>query len=365
MNARPQANLNELSSERFEALTGRYSGLRMAVLGDFCLDRYLDIDPTKAELSIETGLPVHNVVGVRALPGAAGTILNNLVALGVGILRPIGFCGMDGEGFELRRALGVLPGVRMDSFVETADRRTFTYCKPLIIAKDEVPTEMNRLDTKNWTPTPRALEDRIIGKIEALSGEIDAMIVLDQVDHPETGVVTQTVLEAVGRLTRRQPALWIMADSRRGLRGFPEVCFKMNRLELGKLMGASAAGGLGDIERWAVQLARRQQRHVFVTLSEEGMLGASPRGELVRVPSRPRRGEIDIVGAGDAVTANLTAALGAGSNLREALEMANAAASVVIHQLGTTGTASVAQLKELLFGARLRAGGGAVRMPAS
>ena len=57
------------------------------MVGDFFLDRYLLIDPAKAETSIETGLPVYNVVEVRAQPGAAGTILNNLVALGVGEIR--------------------------------------------------------------------------------------------------------------------------------------------------------------------------------------------------------------------------------------------------------------------------------------
>ena len=44
------------------------------------------------------------------------------------------------------------------------------------------------------------------------------------------------------------------------------------------------------------------------------------------------------------------AALAAGATLREAIELANAAASIVIHQLGTTGTASVEQLRELLCG---------------
>ena len=42
---------------------------------------------------------------VRAQPGGAGTILNNLVALGVGRIVPVGFCGDDGEGYELRREL--------------------------------------------------------------------------------------------------------------------------------------------------------------------------------------------------------------------------------------------------------------------
>ena len=65
--------------------------------------------------------------------------------------------------------------------------------------------------------------------------------------------------------------------------------------------------------------------------------------------AHPIRGPIDIVGAGDSVTANLTAALAAGATLREAMELAMGAASLVIHQLGTTGTASVAQLRERLF----------------
>jgi bifunctional ADP-heptose synthase (sugar kinase/adenylyltransferase) len=62
----------------------------------------------------------------------------------------------------------------------------------------------------------------------------------------------------------------------------------------------------------------------------------------------PFRGPIDIVGAGDAVSANLAAALAAGGSLREAMELANAGASVVIHQVGTTGTASVAELGKVM-----------------
>jgi bifunctional ADP-heptose synthase (sugar kinase/adenylyltransferase) len=117
-----------------------------------------------------------------------------------------------------------------------------------------------------------------------------------------------------------------------------------------------------EVERQAVELSRRQGQYVFVTLSEEGILGAGPGGELVRLPTWPVRGEIDIVGAGDAVTANLAAALAAGAGLREAVELANAASSIVIHQLGTTGTASVGQLHELIFGAHLRVGDGAGSM---
>ena len=80
-----------MNADRFSALTDRYGKLRIAVVGDFFLDRYLEIDPAREETSIETGLPVHNVARIRALPGAAGTIVNNLVALGIGVLYQLFF----------------------------------------------------------------------------------------------------------------------------------------------------------------------------------------------------------------------------------------------------------------------------------
>src|SRR5205807_996614 len=114
-----------MTPARFDELTKRYASLRIVVLGDFCLDRYLDIDSARSETSIETGLPVYNVTRVRPQPGAAGTILNNLVALGVGTVLPIGFCGEDGEGWELLRALRNVPRVNLKWFIQTPARHTF------------------------------------------------------------------------------------------------------------------------------------------------------------------------------------------------------------------------------------------------
>jgi bifunctional ADP-heptose synthase (sugar kinase/adenylyltransferase) len=85
------------------------------------------------------------------------------------------------------------------------------------------------------------------------------------------------------------------------------------------------------------------------------LIGADPGGEGIQddavahhAAALPIRGEIDIVGAGDAVSANLAAALAAGAEVREAVTLANAAASVVIHQLGTTGAATVEDLRPLV-----------------
>jgi rfaE bifunctional protein kinase chain/domain len=332
-----------MNAARFEAIVSRYARLHIVVVGDFCLDRYFEIDPARQEISIETGLPVHNIVNVRCQPGGAGTILNNLAALGIGAIYPVGFCGDDGEGFELRRALRARRGVIMDHFICTAERRTFTYTKPLLIHPGKPPEELSRLDIKNWTPTSRALQKQLSGALTAIADKTDAIILLDQVDVSETGVVTEPLLQAIAKIKH---AL-ILADSRRGLRGFPPMCFKMNRAEFAALTGAPKDLSLEQLKDAARALARKNDQNVFITLAEQGILGAAPSGDIAHVPALPLRGEIDIVGAGDAVSANLTAALAAGATLHEAITLANAAASIVIHQLGTTGTATVEQLKAI------------------
>jgi rfaE bifunctional protein kinase chain/domain len=351
-----------MTHERFEAVTGHYSRLRVAVVGDFCLDRYLEIDPARKEVSIETGLPVHNVVRIRSQPGGAGTILNNLAALGVAELFPVGFAGDDGEGFELKRALSSLPGVRDEAFFLTAERQTFTYTKPLVISPGKGPRELNRLDSKNWSPTPASLQRILVQALRKVARRVHAIIVLDQVSVPETGVVTRRLLREVRAIKAKRPGLLVMADSRRSLRGYPPVCLKMNRAELSRLSGNARLVPLREVGPAAAVLARKSRSYCFVTLAEKGIVGASPEGTVERLATLSLRGKIDVVGAGDCVTANLTAALAAGAGLREALELANTASSIVIHKLGTTGTASIAEIRELFSefnfeGSNLRIGG--------
>ena len=63
---------------------------------------------------------------------------------------------------------------------------------------------------------------------------------------------------------------------------------------------------------------------------------------------------MDIVGAGDSTTAGIVCALLAGMDRREAAATGNLVASITVQQLGTTGTASPAQvLARWVRGARL------------
>lgn len=314
------------------------------------MDRYLEIDAAKNEISIETGLTVYNVVNVRSQPGAAGTILNNLCALGIKEILPIGFYGDDAEGLELERALSERPGVNLRHFLKTSERRTFTYTKPMLMTGGSS-QELNRLDFKNWTPTPDNISFQLGQSIDQAAKLVDGFIFLDQVDLPETGVITSAILKTIGQVRQRFPDLIMLADSRRGLKDYPPVDFKMNASEFKTLTGQDANDPNADVKIIAGNFAKKLGNRVFVTLAERGILAVNAKDESAYLPSLPLRGPIDIVGAGDAVTANLTAALSAEANLEEAVELANAAASIVIHKLGTTGTTTVEELEQLLFGA--------------
>ena len=338
-----------MNAARFAEITAQYSTLRIGVVGDFFLDRYMLIDPSRAETSIETGLPVHNVVAVRPQAGAAGTILNNLVALGIGEIHAVGFCGDDGEGYELRRALAAQPGVILENFVTSTSRRTPVYAKPLILETGQPPRELSRFDSKNWTATSSELSEEMARRVLALVGGVDAILLMDQVDLDESGVVTRAVRQAAQQAQASANGPIVLADSRRGLQNFPPLTFKMNADELARMTGGSASG-LGLVGQRATELAQRNGRLVFVTLAERGIMGAAPGRVVEHVAAFPVLGPIDIVGAGDSVSANLAAALAAGADPREAMILAMAAASVVIHQLGTSGTATVAQLGAVLAG---------------
>src|SRR5712691_5674441 len=91
-----------------EHILDRIPHLTLGVLGDLFLDRYLDIDAALTEPSVETGLDAYQVVRVRPSPGAAGTVINNLSALGARQVSVVSVIGDDGEGDELRQALDAL-----------------------------------------------------------------------------------------------------------------------------------------------------------------------------------------------------------------------------------------------------------------
>jgi len=333
---------------RFEEITGAYRGLTVAVIGDFCLDRYLHIDPALEEVSLETHLPAHQVVCVRPQAGGAGTVLANVAALGPAEVRAVGVAGDDGEGFELLRALRRL-GANVKHFVRTRRRMTFTYTKPLVIRPGRPPEELSRLDIRDRTPLPLALVERLRERIRPAVCGADVVLLLEQVPQTPCGVLNPIIKRFLAELTAEaaRPPL-VLGDSRCDPGGFANAALKVNRDELRRHFDDDR----GRVEVLARRWAKQIQRCVFVTLGDAGIVGAEPDGRTHRVAGIRPDGPVDVVGAGDAVLANLGMALGAGATVAEAMTLANLAGSIVVRKIGTTGTASIPELRAAL--ARLR-----------
>jgi bifunctional ADP-heptose synthase (sugar kinase/adenylyltransferase) len=332
-----------LSQQALEAVLGRLAGLTIGVLGDLFLDRYLDIDAALTEPSLETGLDAYQVVRVRSYAGAAGTVINNLAALGVGRIVPVAVIGDDGEGHELRQALDGLGVVDASGVLTHPGRRTPTYTKPMLCQQGAAPRELNRLDILNRTPLPAGAQDRLLESLRRAWPALDGLVVLDQVSQPDCGVVTAQVRDAVAALARATPARPVLADSREQIGLFRHVCLKPNQRECLRAAGASA----GDLAAAVRRLAAQAGGVVFCTRAEAGILIARPGADaLEEAPAFVVSGPVDPVGAGDSTSAGIVCALASGRTPVEAAALGCLVASITVQQIGTTGTATPAQVRQ-------------------
>jgi sugar/nucleoside kinase (ribokinase family) len=158
-------------------------------------------------------------------------------------------------------------------------------------------------------------------------------------------VVTERVREELMALARTYPTVVFTADSRERIGLFRDVILKPNGREVTRAIYPDHEGELdrAGVEECGAALYCRAGQPVFLTLGAEGILAFHEDGPT-RVPAVRVSGPIDIVGAGDATMAGITAALCAGATVPEAAEVGCLAAAVTIKQIGTTGTVSRKQI---------------------
>lgn len=313
----------EMNSERLENLLARILQLRIAVLGDFALDFYFDIQTSTGEYSIETTKEVHLASQPRAYLGGAGNVAKNLAILGAQV-SVFGVRGNDLFGREMAHQMERL-GIN-SSHIIVSGIDTPTYTKPMCGTEED-----NRIDFGTRSPNFQDQTSMLIKALEA--ADFNWVIINEQFGRP--------LLQAqhIENLYLKNA----LADLRSLGSHAEHLLLKVNEAEFIHIHQKPATKE--NIQAWA---ATRKQA-VLVTLGEKGMIYASQE-EFHHQPALVVKGPIDTVGAGDMVVAGFSAARAAGASVQEACEFASLAVHLSIHQIGETGSASPDAIRQLHHG---------------
>jgi len=313
----------------------RIPQLSALIVGDVCLDRWCRYDPQLGEPSRETGIPRTGVTSTEVTPGAAGTVANNLAALGAGRVSVLGVIGEDGHGFELRRALQQR-GIEGDLLVESAEVQTFTYTK--LINSRTGQEDQPRVDFVNASSLPVGATRMVLDRLQGVFDQFDIVIVCDQAESGCGGVVNEAVRSLIQELAPVYPDKTVLVDSRTHIADFRHVIAKPNHIEAGQ----ASQDLFGRLDYGALR-KHMQSPLLLVTHGADGVLLVTARGEQW-VRTKPVEHPVDICGAGDSFAAGFTLGYAATRDAVRAAEFGNRVASITIMKPGT-GTASPDELR--------------------
>ena len=312
------------------AILDQFPKLRVLVAGDVCLDRWCRYDPGLADPSRETGIPRVGVVATEVTAGAAGTVANNLAALGAGEVAVLGMVGDDGFGYELRAAL-CARGISHELLVDSPGVPTFTYTKLINAGTGE--EDLPRIDFVYASPLPEAVERDLIARLEAAAPAFDVILISDQAETTHGGVITPAMRAAISRLCVALPGKLIWVDSRLRAEQFRHAVVKPNQQEA----EAASLRALGRVDYPALR-RHMQAPCLIVTHGGRGALVVDTGGETW-VPANTVARPVDICGAGDSFSAGAAMALAVTGDPLQATRFGNLVAGITIMKKGT-GTAS-------------------------
>ncbi|HEX2029936.1 MAG TPA: D-glycero-beta-D-manno-heptose 1-phosphate adenylyltransferase [Actinomycetota bacterium] len=316
------------------AILDRLADLEVLVVGEAILDSYLR--GTSDRLCPEAPVPIVSVAERRDVPGGAANTALNVAGLGA-TAHLTSVVGDDAEGAEVARLVKA-GGVSTGAVLRDPARRTLA--KHRVVADDQM---VVRFDHGTTDPISPATERRLLEVLEERSSGADAIVLSDY----GYGVLSPAVIEAVARLARHGPLVVDAKDPRRYAAVGPTVV-KPNYREAVRLLGEREVEGADaraeQMEARAEHLLQILRSDlVTVTLDSAGALllerDRPPYRTYARHVSRARA-----AGAGDTFVAALALALAAGGDPTEAMEIATAAAGVVV---GKEGTASCSRAELL------------------
>src|SRR5580698_6080091 len=301
-------------------LEGGFSSLKVLVVGDLMLDRYIlgEVD----RISPEAPVPVLRHAQRYDRPGGAANVAMNLAGLGCQALLA-GFWGSDTEQRELSAALETAK-IDTAGVVSTA---LPTISKTRILGRMQ---QLLRLDIESREHPTAVDRQRLQERVEQLIPKVHAVVLSDYAK----GALSAELCEAVIRTAKRL-GVPILADPKSPdfskYSGATTVCPNLNEL--------AAATGVPAHELETLLAAGETQRRehdlkfLTVTMSEKGIRVLSDAGSY-HSPARARE-VYDVSGAGDTVIATMAACLAAGLKNETAVELANLAAGIVVAKVGT------------------------------
>lgn len=314
-----------MSGGRFASTIRAFHGITVGVFGDFMLDEPLQGEATR--ISPEAPVPVvvmKDPNHVQGFPGGAGNVAANLAALGA---RPVPF-GAIGDDASGRRLTTLLKqrGIFCDTLVPEA--RRITPHKTRIVARHH---QLLRLDTEDPKDISRRTAGRLADDFARWVRKLQALIISDY----RKGTVTGELSEWLKDLAR-QRNLPIFVDPKPQ---YAEACRRATvatpNLPEAEAMASAAMRDERQVEKGGRRLiAKPGCVNLLITCGADGMTLFEAGSGIYRIPSVPRP-VYDVTGAGDTVLAVLTLAHTRGATLREAVELANLAASRVVLKFGT------------------------------
>lgn len=317
---------------------------KILVLGDYCLDKYVYSDPAEDDISLETGMTAWQIYGKKMAAGAAGTITNNIRALGAETIC-VGIVGDDGEGYDLLKELKKI-GADTRYIIVSDEITTATYLKTMRKQENGEYREDTRLDFRNRSITSEALFDRLAENFEKAIAEADGVIVSDQFFERNSGVVGDYLRMKINEYAKKYDIPFLV-DSRAFAREYKGMFIKCNNYELMKYCGAKGDPEcMEDVLSGGMEMKNEVEHSIFITCNKDGIKVFED--DISHVPTYPVEGEIDVTGAGDASNAGIIISLALGLTPTEAAMVACCVSSITIQQLGTTGTATVEGVKQRL-----------------
>jgi D-beta-D-heptose 7-phosphate kinase / D-beta-D-heptose 1-phosphate adenosyltransferase len=308
----------------FNLPSKKIKDLRIAILGDIMLDKY--INGYCERVSPEAPVPVVKAENSYNMLGGAGNVAANLNGLGANVC-PIGVIGNDENGQIVQSLYSDINSEMRGIYIS---ENACTTTKTRIIANGQ---QVVRVDYED-VDSNRRNDDHYIKNNKLILGDIDLIIISDYGKGSCSQKVIYDVINECNNLGKP-----ILIDPRKSIANFDDYKYctiiTPNFYETKSLLPEISNTDV-DIEKSAEFIAKQYNiDNVIITRGSSGLSVMSKGNPMVHLSTEAKE-VFDVSGAGDTVIATIGVCVAAGFDLIQSAKIANVAAGIVVSHRGTT-----------------------------